>query len=73
MTEEDVCLPDRPVQRAIRTEMPLVENCRIRHNSKGNNVTKGNVENLFFSPIVIVVRTPMDIFINAIVVAPWPG
>ena len=29
-------------------------------------------ENLFFSPIVIVVRTPMDITINAIVVAPYP-
>ena len=31
---------------------------------------KGYVESLLFSPIVIVVRTPMDILINAIVVAP---
>ena len=70
--KRDVCLPDRPVQRAIRTERPLVENCRIRHNSMGSNATKGNVESLFFSPIVIVVRPTMDITINAIVVAPYP-
>ena len=38
---------------------------------KGSNATKGNVENLLLSPIVIVVRTPMDIFTNAIVVAPY--
>ena len=43
------------------------------HNSKGSNATKGNVESLFFFSIVIAVRTPMDIFINAIIVAPWPG
>ena len=37
---------------------------------KGSNATKSNVESLLFSPIVIVVHTPMDILINAIVVAP---
>ena len=26
--KRDVCLPDRPVQRVMRTEMPLEEDCR---------------------------------------------
>ena len=31
VTERDVCLPDGPVQRAIRTERPIAEKCRVSH------------------------------------------
>ena len=31
LTERDVCLPDRPVQRVIRTERPIAEKCRVSH------------------------------------------
>ena len=69
-TEREVCLLHRPVQRAICTEMPLAENSRNHTIRKGSNATKGNVESLLFSPIVIVIRPTLDITINAIVVAP---
>ena len=31
LTERDVCLPDWPVQRVIRTERPIAEKCRVLH------------------------------------------
>ena len=57
------------VQRVIRTERPIAEKCRVSHLENKKMLTileevmplRAMSKSLFFSSIVIVVRTPMDI------------
>ena len=62
---------DRQVQRAMRTEMPLEEDCRNWPQFVREVMPlKAMLKHLLFSPIVIEIRPTLDITINAIVVAP---